>query len=301
MSKKTKIWLVIAASLVLVGCILFGCVMAEINWDFKKLSTVEYGESRYALWKDYKNISIVTNTADIVFVPSENGDSTVQCYEQRNMKHSVEVKEDTLIIEVQDTRAWYEYVGFSFDSPKITVTIPQGEYGSLSVKTSTGDVTISKAFHFDSMDISQATGGVTNNASVSGEMKIKTGTGNIRVNNVSADSLKLSVSTGKVTVTNARCNNFWSEGDTGDLVLKNVVAAEKIAVERDTGDVELVGCDAGELFIETDTGHVKGSLLTDKIFTAESDTGRVDVPKTATGGRCEISTDTGDIKITIQS
>lgn len=300
MSKRTKIWLMVAASLVLIGGILFGCVMAEINWDFKKLSTAEYGESRYSLWKDYKNISIVTNTADIRLIPAENGENSVHCFEQRNVKHSVEIKGDTLVIEVQDTRAWYEYIGFGFDKPKITLTIPRGEYGSLSVKASTGDVTISKAFHFDSMDISQATGSTVNNASVSGTMKIKTSTGSIRVNDVSADSLQLSVSTGKVTVTNARCNHFWSEGDTGDLVLKNVVADKKLVVERDTGDVELVGCDAGELFIETDTGHVKGSLLTDKIFTAESDTGRVDVPKTVTGGRCEISTDTGDIKITIQ-
>ena len=31
----------------------------------------------------------------------------------------------------------------------------------------------------------------------------------------------------------------------------------------------------------------------------KTDTGRVDVPKTVEGGRCEITTDTGDIKITV--
>ena len=51
--------------------------------------------------------------------------------------------------------------------------------------------------------------------------------------------------------------------------------------------------------MKTDTGDVTGSLLSDKIFLAESDVGSVDVPKTTTGGVCEIRTDTGKIAITI--
>jgi len=63
--------------------------------------------------------------------------------------------------------------------------------------------------------------------------------------------------------------------------------------------VEFTACDAGEIVIETDTGDVEGTLLSDKIFITETDTGRIDVPKTTTGGRCQITTDTGDIKIKI--
>jgi hypothetical protein len=36
MSKAMKIWLIIAASLVLSGCMAFGGVMAVINFDFMK-------------------------------------------------------------------------------------------------------------------------------------------------------------------------------------------------------------------------------------------------------------------------
>lgn len=42
-----------------------------------------------------------------------------------------------------------------------------------------------------------------------------------------------------------------------------------------------------------------GSLLSDKIFFAQSDVGSVDVPKTTTGGICEITTATGAIEMTI--
>ena len=96
------------------------------------------------------------------------------------------------------------------------------------------------------------------------------------------------------------CKNLSSEGDTGDIYLTNVIVKDKLSLERDTGDVRFDSSDAGEIFIETDTGDVVGSLLTDKVFFPHSDTGKVKLPKTTEGGKCEISTDTGNINIEIK-
>ncbi len=319
MSKKTRIWLVIAASLVLVGCVILGGVMTVHKWDLTKLSTVKYETNDYKINEDYINISIVTDTADIVFVPSENRESSVVCYEQKKVTHSVTVNDGTLVIEVVDTRKWYEHISIIFGTPKITIHIPQGEYGTLSVRSSTGDVEIPREFQFESIDISESTGDVMNHASASELIKIKTSTGNIRVEDISAGALDLSVSTGNVTVfgvaceddvninvstgrtkiIDTKCKNVISSGSTGVLSMKNVIATEKLSVGRSTGDVRVDGCDAAEIFVKTDTGDVTGSLLTDKVFITQTDTGSVDVPKTITGGRCEIITDTGNIKIAI--
>ena len=236
------------------------------------------------------------------------------------MKHAVAVKDGTLVIEINDTRKWYEHIGIGFGTSKITVYIPQGEYGALSVESSTGDIEIAKELGFESIDISQRTGHVMNYASAAQAMKIRTTTGDIRVENVSAGSLELSVSTGKVTATGVRCEgdvsvsvstgkahltdvackNVRSEGGTGDIRLQNVIAAQSISVKRTTGDVIFEGADAAEIFVVTDTGDVKGSLLSDKVFITKTDTGRIQVPASVTGGRCEITTDTGDIRIAIQ-
>ena len=89
MSKKTKIMLITAASLVFVGCIIFGGVMTMLNWDFTKLSTAKYETNHHKINEVFTNITVVTNTADIVFVTAENGESNVVCYEQYKMKHSV--------------------------------------------------------------------------------------------------------------------------------------------------------------------------------------------------------------------
>ncbi|MBR5529305.1 MAG: DUF4097 family beta strand repeat protein [Oscillospiraceae bacterium] len=316
---KTKKWLIAAGCLVLLGCIIFAGVMTMLKWDFSKLSTSKFETNAHAITETFQNISILSDTAQITLVPSDGKGSSVVCYEHSNETHTVTVKNGTLVIERNDTRRWYEYIGISFGSPKITVSLPQGEYGTLSIQSGTGNVKIPNAFGFEAIAIDQSTGDVHNQASVSGKMEITTSTGNIYLENVSASSLSLSVSTGKVTAKNVdcredmnvkastgkaaladvQCKNLFSDGSTGDLTLENVIATEKFSLIRSTGDIKLLRCDAAELFIETDTGDVTGSLLTDKVFLAETETGRVDVPRTVSGGRCEITTDTGNIKITV--
>lgn len=319
MSENAKIWLVTAFFLVLIGCIIFWGIMSMLEWDFTKLSTSKYETNNHVINEKFKSITVDTNTADIDFVLSEDTKTSVICYEQQNERHSVGVKDGTLLIEVVDTRKWYEYIGINFSVPKITVYIPRGEYETLSVKSDTGDVEIPKDFKFKNIHISGSTGDVTNYAFFSERIKIKTSTGNICVKNISSGTLDLSVSTGNVTVSEVTCEDnitvnvstgkvklsdiacksIISSGSTGDILLNNVIAKEKFSIERSTGDVKFDGCDASEIFVETDTGDVKGSLLSEKVFIVNTDTGKKDVPDTITGGRCEITTDTGDIKITI--
>ena len=273
--------------------------MAMLNWDFSKLSTTKFETNEYVIQEAYHNISVNTNTADLVFVPSENEACSVVCFEQEKLKHCVAVKDGTLEIQVSDTRKWYDYIGFYFGSPKITVYLPECQYGALTIRSATGHVNIPKDFQFESMDITENTGTVANYASASGHMKIKTSTGRICVENLSAAALELSVSTGDISVSNVRCQSLTSHGNTGTIALQNVIAKESFSITRSTGNVKLDGCDAATLFIKTDTGNVSGSLLSDKVFLTQTDTGSIHVPHTTAGGKCEIITDTGNIKIEI--
>lgn len=318
MKNKTIVGLIIATSLVLVGSIIFTGVMMVFKWDFTKLSTVEYKTNSYDIAESFKNIRITTDTADVVFVKSKS--VKVVCHEEKNTLHSVNVEDDTLVIEDIYNKEWYKNIGINFGTPKITVYIPEGEYGSLTLKTTTGDTDIPKDFTFEGIDISQNTGKVKCLASSGGDIKIKTSTGSIKVENITAGALDLkvstgdintlgvecvgdvliNVSTGKVKLENVKCNDIISSGNTGDITLNKVIANKKIDIERSTGDIKLEDVDATELIITTDTGDVKGTLLSDKVFVAKTDTGSVKVPETTSGGKCKITTDTGDIKIEIK-
>ena len=96
----------------------------------------------------------------------------------------------------------------------------------------------------------------------------------------------------------AKIRRYLSER--GKILLNRVIASGSLTVRRSTGDVIFDRCDAASLSVTTDTGDVTGTLLTEKTFIPDSETGKIDVPKNTSGGICEITTDTGDIRLKIQ-
>lgn len=321
MKKHTKTWLIAATFLTISGIILLTSVMTFHHWDFSRLSTEKYETNTHILSEAFLNISIETDTADILLLPSDDGTCKAVCYESENVWHSVSVKNETLVIHSNDERDWYDYIGIFQKSFKVTIYLPQNEYGSLIIKESTGDIEIPKDFQFKNIDISTSTGDIKNEASASEEIKIKTSTGDVHAENISAKSMAFSASTGRIKVlsaicketfeihigtgetmlTDVSCKNLISVGSTGDISLKNVCAEGFFSIERSTGDIFFDGSDANEIFVKTSTGDVKGTLLSEKDFHAKSNTGHVRVPQSVDAGKCEIICSTGDIEIKIQS
>ena len=316
----TMIGLGIGGILILLGALLLVIVMSANQWNFMKLSNVSYETNTYELEDDFENILIKGNTADIQFLKSEDGKTKVVCHENAKTPHLTQIKDGTLFIEITDNRKWYEHLSiFNFDHTKITVCLPEGTYGDLNIKTTTGNVTLPKEFTFENVSTRVSTGSIACSSSATNLLQLRTSTGKISISDLTAGRIDLASTTGgmiasKITCTgemraevtsggaiftDIACKSLLSEGDTGNLTLKNVIAEAKFDIERSTGNVKMEKCDAAELFIETDTGSVKGSLLTKKIFLVETDTGSIDVPKSVSGGRCEIETDTGNIKITV--
>ena len=320
MKKSTKIWLVIAAVLVLIGCFIFVGVMAMLKWDFTKLSTNQYETNFYETVDEFSNVSVETDTARLTFETSDDGKCRVECFEESNAKHSVSVEDNTLVIKCINNKSWYDHIGINFGTPKITVYLPETQYATLSVHANTGDFKLPAYFSFECIDISLSTGDIDCFASASEQIKIRTSTGKIKIQNVSAGSLDLStstgritasnvtcagdaifkVTTGKVTLTDLTCKNLSSTGNTGDASLYNVIVKEKLTIARTTGDVRFEHSDAGDILVKTDTGSVTGSLLSDKVFLVQTNTGDIDIPQTASGGKCEIRTDTGDVRISVE-
>lgn len=320
MKLKTKISLIVAGGLIVLASIIFVVAMSILKWDFRKLSSTEYETNEYEITDDFADILIKTDTSDIVFLPDDSEKVKVVLYEQKNLNHNVSADGSALKIELNDTRKWYEHITlFSFGSPKMTVYLPKKSYDALNITSSTGDINIPKDFSFSSIDISVSTGDVTACASSLGATKIKASTGGVNVDGISTASLDITVSTGKIKASNVKCvgdvsikvstgksnlenvqcKNLFSKGSTGDIILKNVIAQGSFSIERSTGDVTLDLSDASEITIKTDTGDVTGTLLTEKIFIPSSDTGNIKLPETTSGGKCKVTTDTGDIIISI--
>lgn len=260
MKKATKVWMIVAACLVVAGLVLFTVSLALNQWNVENFTTQTYQTVTHELNQEVSDIKISSDTAKITFLPSSDGRSKVVCYQSETVPFAVTVTETLLTITETDNRKWYNRIGVNWVQPTITVYLPAGDYGFLTVTEHTGDITIPADFTFTSLDISASTANVTCYASTVGETKIHLSTGHIVLENAKANRLDLQTFTGNVTLTR---------------------------------------CDAAQLSIATNTGEVNATLLSDKVFFTQTDTGNVNVPKSASGGKCEITTDTGDITVSI--
>lgn len=316
MKRGTLIWLIIASLLVISGTVISAAALSSKGWDFGKLGTVNMKTNRREITEDFSNISIIADIEDIRILASTDNTASVIFVEEEKQRHSADVINGTLNISFNDTREWYEKIGiFSTKGPTITLYLPNNSYNALSINSDTSDIFLPKDFTFNSIEIKNSTGDIECFSTSTGLIKITASTGDIEMTDTAAgalelttttgdmeienitcaDDIKIGVSTGDVELSNVTCRSLYSTGDTGEMEMQNVIAQNTFNITRTTGDVGLDACDAAEITVTTDTGDVSGSLKSGKIFVTSTDTGIVKVPKTSSGGKCEITTDTGNI------
>ncbi len=320
MSKIIKFLISTVITIVVLCSIVAVISLIRVKGDFTKLVNGNLKINSYEITQKFEDILIDIDTADIDFTLTNDEKSKVVCYEQDKVNHDVKVVDGALTISVEDTRKWYDYIGFNFGEQKITVYLTKTQYSSLVIKDDTGDIDVSSHFTFKNIDIDVSTGDVELKASATENVKITTTTGDISVENITATNLDVTATTGDVeietvaiaeTITanvtsgdvdleSVTVKNLTLTASTGNISLNDVLASQNISIETTTGNVIFDGADANEIVVETTTGNVKGTLLTNKKFTTKTSTGRIRVPSLSDGGNCKITTTTGDIILQIK-
>ncbi len=320
MKRAKKISIITAAVLISVGLLISAVSLVAMGFDFTRLSTVKYSETTHNIYEDFENIHIDSADGDVILAPSVDGSCRVVSNEINNVNRTVSIKNGTLKISSDDNRRWYEYitVDLTGDESKITLYLPKKDFKKISVSSATGDIYIPNNFTFESVKIENDTGEISVNCQIKKGIDIETYIGNIYLSDLSPETVEIESETGFAELNNISCKRLLAENNIGDIRLKNVKSEESIYASSDTGnialndcytgelnlksdvgDIALYTCDADVLDIKTDTGNIKGTLTSDKIFIADSDTGTVDVPESITGGKCVAKSAVGDIKFEI--
>lgn len=318
MKTSKKVLLIVAAALVGGGIILALVGVGLIGGDFMTFSMANKVSNSHEVKDGFLDIVIDCKTADVNVLPSEDGVCRVDCKETDRLYHSVSVEDGTLKILQMDDRKWYHHIGIFQSNLEITVYLPEDAYTALTLKGNTGDVEISEVLSFGIVDIETDTGDIDVYSKVMGQLTVATNTGKISIANAHVEALKanastgnisvsgseaqtltVKTSTGKVYLSDTKCTSMHLQTSTGGVKAENVIAEGDAVIRCSTGDVKLLGFDAELIDVKTDTGDVYGELLSDKIFSAETDTGKVNVPRSEPGGRCDVVTDTGNIEFKI--
>lgn len=315
MKKSKKIMMIAAAVMIAVGLVLSLGAMFAMKFDFSAMNTVSYETKTYTVGEAFSGVAVDETACDVRFCASNDGECKVICQESENISYSVAVEEGILHIERRDERRWYECIGVYFGEQEVSVYLPESSYKSLAANTRSGSLTVPQGFYFDTVDVQSTSGNIDLCVLAGGDLSAKTNSGNLHIDGSSAVALTAQTGSGGITLENTSASGditvktssgniilgevkgktVSAEAKSGNINFIGVIADESIDIENGSGNVELQRSDAASLSIKTNSGGVSGTLLTDKIYLANSSTGNVNVPKSVSGGKCEISTGSGNI------
>lgn len=318
MKKSKRTALITAAAMIFAGIGIAVGAMAAMDFDFSNLTAGSFGTKTFAVDEAFYNISVNGEECDVQFYPSESG-AEVICRANESEAYTAKVKDDTLYIERREDCERYWYIGIYRNKAEISVCLPENDYQSLAVNTQGGDIAVPEAFRFESVSLKSNSGEIEMSASSGGDLTVMSESGDIHIVGTDSQLLSAQSSSGEVTLekvsaeeyiqvktksgdielSDARSKAFEIAAGSGDISFWQVIAEDNIHAESGSGDIRLKNSDAKELWIKSHSGDVSGTLLTDKVFLTDTASGSVSVPKSASGGKCEIITKSGDIDFKI--
>ena len=315
MKKSKKAALIVSAALIVLGGVLYAGAAAFTGFDFSALETASLTRKEYEINESFNDISIDAKDCSVQLRYSDDGKCRIVCGENENITHTVEVKDNTLNITRNDSRKWYMMIGISLKQYDITVYLPEKTYGALLFESGSGDISVPEDFGFSSGDIRTGSGNVAVSAVFDGNFSVETSSGDVKIKKLSADVIDINTVSGEIDVSEvtaaqtvniesasgdtglseANAKNISAQSSSGGIKFDGVKAAGEIRAESRSGDVSLDKSDADSIYIKTNSGDVSGSLLTPKIYNAETGSGTVKLPRSEEGGTCDIVTGSGDI------
>lgn len=314
---KLLVGLLIAGSITLVGG---GAIMLTTLPSFKEKSSMNFVTNEHIIEESFENINIDVETAKVNIKQAEDGVNKVVCIEKEDCKHTVNVQDNSLCITIEDEREWHQKLfAFEIGQTEVNIYLNSVSYSNLDIKMDTGGLTVDGGFTFSKIDAQNDTGSIVINSNVTGKVKCVCATGSMKLENMTANSVDLQNDTGFITLekvnvaegitcendtgpiklTDVNCKTLNVSNDTGTIKLTNTIAEQNIIAKNSTGGIKLEKVDANSLNLSCSTGSITGTILTPKIFSCTSSTGKVTVPTSTTGGPCVATTSTGSINLSI--
>lgn len=320
--KTKKVPVIIAVILIAVGLIISFSAVTLSDYNIKDLQTLTYVTTEYNKLDKFDSIRIDNNNFDIhIIATPEVSRPEIVCEESAELYNEITVEKGTLYIESKDDRDVLEkFIGIYWQQLKVDIYLPKfSEYDNITVN-SARNIAVTSNLTFNDVKINTTIGSVTCDAYVKNNVDIDTTSGNIYMTDTKTMNIDVSTTSGEILlygvqayerldaqctsgeiiITNSTASFSNLSTTSGDIDLTNYILDNDIRIECTSGDISLNDCDAENLDISTNSGDVTGTLLSEKIYSTNTNSGEVDIPLSGDGGLCKVETTSGDISISVK-
>lgn len=312
MKKSTKIALLVAAALLVIGTVLCAVSLQSVGFDFYKLSTSNgRSEEMKKETFDAQNIleiQLEIDIDDLHLIRSEDSQIHLQYTNWNNRKYEISSNGGTLTVTQGDVKGPHGVPWFSFDfgdeDHDVFLALPEDYAGDLQISSGVGDVELEAELRLSgSLDFQLDSGSFRADSLTAPRITVETDIGDIAGNDWSADTyLFLATQTGDIDLEGSQiAGDLICQTDIGEITL-SAVESGTVQLSTQTGDIHLERLRADRVTASTDIGDISGTLVGIEaeytIFT-ETDIGDSSLKDRAgtTQRQLDLETETGDISV----
>ncbi len=295
MNKAKKITIIAACSLIGLGVILAGAAVAVNGTQL--FHRPDASLNTISIEKDFENIDIDSVECDVQFVKSENDECKIESIDEKSIVTEAEVRDNTLYIHRVDKRKWYEGIGvyFGYQTPRITVFLPESEYEKLSILSASGDTRINSDFSFESANVRSSSGDIEFLADVLKNAEIKSTSGEISVN-TEAESLTIASTSGNISA-EGKANTVTVSSTSGDVWCYRINAEGEFNAKTTSGDVMVRDSKAAEAYIQSTSGDVSIEKISADKLSFKTTSGDIELEEVYAENMLSASAVSGDIEL----
>lgn len=249
MTKKKfcKIFTITGILLLLIGLILFVSGMSFAGWDFSRLSTAVYEQENYTAKQQITALDISYNNAQVRLVCDQNAQNVTISYpicKDRATGASAKVnifEQDGALHIKEEPRL--VLINWQFETPTLTVTLPEKTLTTLVVNTQNGNIT-------------------AENILIEKDAEFITQNGEIHVSQISASDLSLKTDAGGIFLRTVECKTLKAETDLGSVRLNGTLTADLAEFTSELGDIDLSEgiVKANDIRLSTELGNISAKL-----------------------------------------
>ena len=309
MLRLTKILLITGGAIFALGVVVTVGGIFAIRSSAKKNTEVTYEKQEVVITDDVSAIKVGEVSQDVEIKPSEDGEIKVEYYDADNYIHKVDVKDDTLTVEVNalsDNMQWWELVTISqnwFNDSKayehpVVIYLPEDTYVSAEISSVSGDITLPEGYVFNDIKLDTASGEIVSLCGSTGEINVNTISGEVKIANCTPSNISVSTTSGYIFFDDMTVGgNTDLDTVSGEVTLTNLETKD-ISVSTTSGDIILKNLTTGTADFDTTSGEVSGTVTGDHEYDADTVSGDIDIASNVKGEPgFSISTVSGDITI----
>lgn len=233
--------------LLLMGLILFLTGMSITGWDFGELSTAVYKQENYTAQQQVTSLDISYNNAEVRILCDPEAQSVSVSYpvctdRATGASAKVDITEENGVLRIKE-ESLFILINWQFQTPTLTVTLPETALETLSVRTQNGNISA------ENIATENKAGFITQN-------------GEIRISQINASELSLQTDAGGIILKNIQCQTLQAETDLGSVQLSGTLTADSAKFTSELGDIDLSEgvVDANNIYFSTDMGNISAKL-----------------------------------------